>query len=608
MAKALAYVSGVALAPGVSRNGRLYTREAIGKAVQRAQQRIADGKRPIGMYTHHETTNTRELVGAVTKIWQEDDGSARYVSAIGDTRTGRDIANLVDPEGDEPAFLRGVSIRGNWVGSPRRERNPDGSGFLETASDLEIGRLDWTSDPGVLLAGVDSFRYAAQGGEESGERYAISESAPEALVETAITEEAMPAIPVTEAAPPAPEGVREALRAVFGEPVTEAATPAVSKRGPGLSDDGGRVYADPGYQKDKKQRYDISTKAKAKAAYAFLSQPGNAKLYTPAQLKRVKGRIKAALGKFGVTVAAEGWTIDPAVLLTEALVEYYGGDPDSCGSYSLSATNGPTTVTVCSYGLDPADLQVILAQACKGAGMALSAIDPDMDGDVDLPGDDPDEAAPEPGEPAAETAQAEPAVTETAPTEDPAPEPAADREGTEEPAMSEATTTETVAPAPAAASAVAIPEELVLKYQKKLAKQEAARRFAAGAAPAESAPAAPAAVTETEDERVNRIVSERLAAERAAAAVTETDEQRINRLVEERLVRERQEITASGGGPGRKGLVAEHAGSAASSGEIPADFPMKNGVMIPTEEWTEANRRAVGAQLEGYVLGSRASQ
>ncbi len=174
--------------------------------------------------------------------------------------------------------------------------------------------------------------------------------------------------------------------------------------------------------------------------------------------------------------------------------------------------------------------------------------------------------------------------------------------------MSEATTTETVAPAPAAASAVAIPEELVLKYQKKLAKQEAARRFAAGAAPAESAPAAPAAVTETEDERVNRIVSERLAAERAAAAVTETDEQRINRLVEERLVRERQEITASGGGPGRKGLVAEHAGSAASSGEIPADFPMKNGVMIPTEEWTEANRRAVGAQLEGYVLGSRASQ
>jgi hypothetical protein len=173
--------------------------------------------------------------------------------------------------------------------------------------------------------------------------------------------------------------------------------------------------------------------------------------------------------------------------------------------------------------------------------------------------------------------------------------------------MSEATTTETVAPAPAAASAASVPEDLVLKYQKKLAKKEAARRLAAGS-PAESAPAAPATVTETEDERVNRIVSERLAAERAAAAVTETDDQRISRLVEERLVRERQEITAAGGGPARKGLVTEHAGSGGSSGEIPADFPMKNGVMIPTEEWTDDQRRAVGGQLQAYVLGDRANR
>jgi hypothetical protein len=625
MAKVLAYVSGTALAPGVSRNGRLYTREAIGNAVRRAQERIADGKRPIGMYTHHETSNTRELVGAVTKIWQEDDGSASFRSAIGDTRTGRDIANLADPEGDAPAFLQGVSIRGNWVGAPRRERGPDGTGSVETCSDLEIGRLDWTSEPGVIGAGVDSFRYATAGSEESGERYAISESAPEALVETAITEETMPANPVTEAMPAV---VREAARSLLPldlphllenglcatcARIGEAATVPMPKRGAGLAGKSDTAYADPGYQADKKQRYELDTPAHIRAAWAFISKTANAKAYTAAQLKRIKGRIKAAAGKADITIAAEGWTAGPALQVTEALVEYYGGDPESCGSYSLSATNGPTTVTVCSYGLDPADLQVILAQACKGAGMALSAIDPDMDGDVDLPGDDPGESAPGPEAPAAETAPAEPAVTETAP-EDPAPEPAAaNREGTEVPAVSETTTTTEAAGTVTATAPAApvIPQDIMAEAIRKAAKKAAKRALAAsGTAPAESAPApaAAAAVTETEDERVGRIVSERLAAERAAAAVTETDEARINRLVEERLVRERQEITASGGGPARKGLVAEHAGSGAtSSGEIPENYPMKDGAMIPMEAWTDDQRRAVGQQLERHVLGSRAS-
>ncbi|HMH94153.1 MAG TPA: DUF6582 domain-containing protein [Streptosporangiaceae bacterium] len=602
MAKAIATLGGVALEPGVSRNRRWYTAEHIAGAVAEARKRLARGDQPMVMLSHHEAgDDSLRIAAALRKVSLTDDGRIRWEADIPDTETGRQIAALADTSDGKPAFLEGVSIRGRWTGRVQKVRAPDGD-FAEQGQGLLIDGLDFTHKPGVPGARIDAFSWAKDGASETDDRVLITESVQEARV-TVITEETSPAIGES-----APEGVREALRAVFGESVTEAATPAVSKRGPGLSDDGGRVYADPGYQKDKKQRYDISTKAKAKAAYAYSSQPGNAKLYTPAQLKRVKGRIKAALGKFGVTVAAEGWTIDPAVLLTEALVEFYGGDPDCCGSYSLSATNGPTTVTVCSYGLDPADLQVILAQACKGAGMALSALDPDMDGDVDVDGEDPGESAPGPEEPAAETEQADPAVTETAPTEDPAPDPAADREGTEEPAMSEPTT-ETVAPAPAAATAV-IPQDIMAEAIRKAAKKAAKRALAAsGTAPAESAaaPAAAAAVTETEDERVGRIVSERLAAERAAAAVTETDEARINRLVEERLVRERQEITASGGGPARKGLVAEHAGSGASSGEIPADFPMKNGAMIPTEEWTDDQRRAVGVQLERHVLGSRAS-
>jgi hypothetical protein len=623
VAKSIATVSGVAIVPGVSKNGRLYTREVIAKAVARAQGRIADGSDPITILTHHEAgDDSTRIIGRITGMSVAEDGSARFNASLADTPHAKNIAGLADPSGKAGPFLSGMSIRGAWVGKVRRVRGPAGDP-VETADDLEFFGIDPTSRPGVPGAGIDTFAWAADGANETTERVLITES-----VEACVT--------ITEDAPAAPEGVREALRAVFGDPVTEGATPAVSKRGPGLSDDKGRVYADPGYQKDGKQRYDLSTKALAKAGWAYVNQPGNAKAYTGPQLKRVKGRIKAALGKFGVKVAAEGWTIDPALELTEALVEYYGGDPESAGSYSLSATNGPTTVTVCSYGLDPADLQQILAQACAGAGMALKALDPDMDGDVDLPGDDPGESAESADDAAesfaarlaaairgesaetldavlAEMRETDSAVTETAPTEDPAPEPAAATpQGSEVPAVSENTTTEAAGTVTATAPAAAvIPQDIMDKAMRKAAKKAAERALAAtGAAPAESAPAAAAAVTESGDERIARLVREGVAAALAADAppqVTETEDERVKRLVSEAIVRERQEITASGGGPARKGLVAEHAGSAASSGEIPADFPMKNGAMIPTEEWTDDQRRAVGQQLERHVLGSRAS-
>jgi len=62
------------------------------------------------------------------------------------------------------------------------------------------------------------------------------------------------------------------------------------------------AYADPGYQKDGKKRYPL-TADKVKAAWSYINQPDNAKLYTPAQLKAIKGRIRAAMVKFGHTVA-----------------------------------------------------------------------------------------------------------------------------------------------------------------------------------------------------------------------------------------------------------------------------------------------------------------
>lgn len=393
------------------------------------------------------------------------------------------------------------------------------------------------------------------------------------------------------------------------------------------------AYADPGYQADKKARYPIDSKAHAKAAWSYISQASNAKLYSGAQLKRIKGRIVAALKKFGVTVAAEGWSVDPPLLLTEALVEYYGGDPSCAGSYSLSATNGPTTVSIYSYGCDPADLQVILAKACEGAGLALKSLDPDMDADIDLPGDG-DESAPDEADAMAERfaavlrgesaetldalvteARASAAVTETA--TDPAPDPAAANTGTEDPAVSETTTQEAAGTPAAAPAALSIPQDIMDEALRKAAKKAAKRALAGTAtAPAESAPAAPApaAVTETDEQRITRIVEARVAAALAESTAAQSEEDRINQLVEQGVAAAKQQLTEQGDGPGRKGLnpggtsVNEAAGGTTAGPELnahgmPRDWPDKPLHQFTTDELDQY----VGPAVTRHYLGDRAS-
>jgi uncharacterized protein len=63
------------------------------------------------------------------------------------------------------------------------------------------------------------------------------------------------------------------------------------------------TYADPGYR-DNRKRYPIDTEAHARAAWSYINQAGNASEYTADQLKAIKGRIRAALKRFGVEVAA----------------------------------------------------------------------------------------------------------------------------------------------------------------------------------------------------------------------------------------------------------------------------------------------------------------
>jgi hypothetical protein len=140
-------VKGVALGPGVSRNGRKYTVQNIGAAVARAQERIASG-RPLIMRSHHAADDdSTRIAGKITRVEQDEQGRMVYEGELSDNLTGRDIGILV-----RGGALSGVSISGQWASPVRREQSPDG--LVETADDLEVEALDFTARPGVAAASV----------------------------------------------------------------------------------------------------------------------------------------------------------------------------------------------------------------------------------------------------------------------------------------------------------------------------------------------------------------------------------------------------------------------------------------------------------------------
>lgn len=143
---ALATIRGTALAPGISKNGRLYTRETIAGAVARAQGRIAAGR--MVMKTHHDAgDDTTRVVGRVTSLRVAGDGSAQFEAELADTKHGRTIASLVT--GPKP-FVDGVSIRGAWASPVQRVKV--GGQTVETAMELELDGIDFTHAPGVPAA------------------------------------------------------------------------------------------------------------------------------------------------------------------------------------------------------------------------------------------------------------------------------------------------------------------------------------------------------------------------------------------------------------------------------------------------------------------------
>lgn len=373
---------GTLLTPGVSKNKRSYTPELIHKAFDRLAERVADGSAPVTMLTHHDAgDDSTKIVGRVTSVKLVGD-KINYTAELAPTPDGQTIEALVSAK--QP-YLRNVSIRGAWIGPVRKEM-VDGEA-VETADDLEITGLDFTKSPGVAGATVELANEAAT---ESDGRTLITESV-DALAEFTETVPRNNWVPLMEAwsgvnEDGLPPEVDEADKAPYG---------AVQ-------------YADPGYQADKKKRYPIDTAAHAKAAWAYINKSSNADAYSDAQLKRVKARIKSALTKFGVDTSE---TDGELVIMTEqAQTETTLSECMACDNgtgtagFSISAYNGPLTVTVSAYnGIEPADLADVAMAAMAAAVDAIKSMDPDVDGDIDtgttgegtVPDDNQMEAAPD---------------------------------------------------------------------------------------------------------------------------------------------------------------------------------------------------------------------
>lgn len=596
MAKRVATIRGTAIVPGVSLNRRLYTKELIGKLVNRAQARIADGKMPLTMLTHHAAEDdSSRIVGRITKLRQAEDGSAKFEADIADTSHGRDIAALVT--GDDP-FLDGVSIRGWWLGDVR-DVDHDGE-TVQTGDDLELDGLDFTKNPGVQGARIEAADRAMESAGLALGRVLVCESVASATAE-------------------------------------KSKTPY-----------GDVQYADPGYQSDGVKRYPLDTKAHVKAAWSYVNQADNAKAYSANQLKRIKGRIKAAAKKFGVTISSDAEAFvpttqigetrmgQPVALSAEQVAECWG-DMAPDGGFCIDAHNGPVMITLRVCGLDPADLPEVGQAAMDAAVQALKCLDPDLDADIDVPGADAEDTDGDMGEtqpvvqqrrvvespsadqiadavaarlaanrpttePAAESTPQVPSKTpepeQARETVTPAPEPAADHTHKEEPAMADTTpaveptpaaTTET-SPAPAAGSVTLSGDQFaqLLAALKPVAPVAPAAESAPAPAVVETpAPAAPAEPVETEEQRIARIVDQRMAEERT------------------KLI---QDLVESGQGPTRKGLVqpTTEAGQPVQAGlnehGLPSDWPNK-----PLHQYTsEEFKRYAATEMERHILGNRA--
>lgn len=76
-----------------------------------------------------------------------------------------------------------------------------------------------------------------------------------------------------------------------------------TKAGDATKPYGDVAYADPGYQDDGQKRYPLDTEAHCRAAWSYINQADNAAKYSADELALIKGRIRAALKRYGVQVS-----------------------------------------------------------------------------------------------------------------------------------------------------------------------------------------------------------------------------------------------------------------------------------------------------------------
>lgn len=100
-------------------------------------------------------------------------------------------------------------------------------------------------------------------------------------------------------------------------------------------------YADPGYQADKKKRYPLDSEAHCRAAWSYISMPKNAGKYTPAQLRRIKTRIKSAGKKYGIDFSDDS---TKAMAMADLL------DVELARPGTFNLASGPLTVTADMLG------------------------------------------------------------------------------------------------------------------------------------------------------------------------------------------------------------------------------------------------------------------
>ena len=525
--------TGTFLVPGVSKNKRRYTPENIAKAVGRMSARLAAGI-PIPMHTSHlkNAEGDSEAIAAnVHKVWQDPaTGKGRFEYEFVGTPAGKTIEKLVDAKA-----LKTVSIFGNWVGDP--EKDDDG---IESADDLDVPAIDFTYRPGVSAARLDEELAAAcatsgAGIWESFEGFDFGEESGE-LEET----EAPPSILALLEAEMAHVFEDGFCRQCLAEMAPEAREAAAATKAPY----GDVAYT--GYQKDGKKRYPVDTKAHVRSAWAYISKASNAAKYTAQQLKRVKAKILSAAKKFGIDIAQESEQL-------HTLLEHLGNEiTDAIEAYaSACLDNGQGTISVSAYTDEPADLPKVGAAVARAALAGLINLDPDNDGDVDLPGGG--DAPPGDGDKECESCGASdvPGTAMFCPTcgqPIPGAESSEPDDPTKEAAMADKTYTAEevktlVGPERAAkldaAKTTFTSEELIIELAKPVPE----------AAPAKE---------ETELEKARRLVAEADAAEAAKpatladiAALLETERPKLVEQAKAELIEEQRR---SGTGPSRKGL------------------------------------------------------